>query len=50
LVAGWHGAGAEGGEIEIADTSVGKWIWREELMAKALEVWSLETIEAAPRG
>ena len=30
------------GEIEINTTSVGKWIWREELMAKALELWTPE--------
>jgi hypothetical protein len=26
---------------------VGKWIWREELMAKALEIWAPEVIEEA---
>jgi hypothetical protein len=26
---------------------VGKWLWREELMAKALEIWSPEVIEEA---
>jgi hypothetical protein len=35
------------GEIEINATSIGKWIWREELMAKALEIWSLQAIEEA---
>lgn len=35
------------GEIEITSTSLGKWIWREELMAKALELWPLEVIEEA---
>jgi len=35
------------GEVEVNVTSVGKWLWREELMAKALELWSLETIEEA---
>jgi len=35
------------GEIEVTVTSVGKWIWREELMAKALELWSIEAIEEA---
>lgn len=35
------------GEVEVNATSIGKWIWREELMAKALELWSLEAIEEA---
>lgn len=35
------------GEIEVNATSIGKWIWREELMAKALELWSLHDIEEA---
>ncbi|HYK00312.1 MAG TPA: hypothetical protein VE974_01060 [Thermoanaerobaculia bacterium] len=35
------------GEVEIHSTSVGSWIWREELMAKALEIWSPEVIEDA---
>lgn len=35
------------GEIEVKRSALGKWIWREELIAKALEVWSLETIEEA---
>jgi hypothetical protein len=35
------------GEIEVNATSVGKWIWREELMAKALEIWAPEVIEEA---
>src|SRR5258708_7553846 len=35
------------GEIEVERTCVDTWIWREELMAKALEVWPLETIVAA---
>ena len=35
------------GEIEINTTSVGKWIWREELMAKALELWAPDVIEDA---
>jgi len=35
------------GEIEVNSTSVGSWIWREELMAKALEIWSREAIEEA---
>ena len=35
------------GEVEITATSIDKWLWREELMAKALELWSAETIEEA---
>ncbi|HEX9983581.1 MAG TPA: hypothetical protein VGF69_09970 [Thermoanaerobaculia bacterium] len=35
------------GEVEVTSTSVGRWLWREELMAKALELWSPETIEEA---
>lgn len=36
-----------GGEVEVSSSSVGKWIWREELIANALELWSLEEIEEA---
>ena len=35
------------GEVEVNSTPAGTWIWREELMAKALEIWSLEVIEEA---
>lgn len=35
------------GEIQTMTTPLGQWIWREEVMAKALEVWSHETIEEA---
>ncbi|HEX9982175.1 MAG TPA: hypothetical protein VGF69_02835 [Thermoanaerobaculia bacterium] len=35
------------GEVEVVATSLGKWLWREELMAKALEVWAPEVIEEA---
>ncbi|MFL6248006.1 MAG: hypothetical protein ACJ74H_18430 [Thermoanaerobaculia bacterium] len=35
------------GEVEVNSTCVGKWLWREELMAKALELWSPEVIEEA---
>lgn len=35
------------GEVEVTATSVGKWLWREELMAKALEIWTAEVIEEA---
>ena len=36
-----------GGEIEVTETGFGRWIWRDELMAKALEIWSPEAIEEA---
>ena len=35
------------GEVEVLSTALGKGLWREELMAKALELWSAETIEEA---
>jgi len=35
------------GEIEVERSRTDTWIWREELMAKALEAWPLEMIEAA---
>jgi hypothetical protein len=35
------------GELEVTSSSVGRWIWREELMAKALELWGYEGIEEA---
>src|SRR5256885_2002277 len=38
-----------GGEIEIMRTAVGEWLWVEEIMAKALERWPLETIEDSLR-
>ena len=38
------------GEIEVVSTDIGRWIWREELMAKALELWSQEDIEEALGG
>jgi len=37
------------GEVEVTATAVGKWLWREELMAKALELWPAEAIEEALR-
>jgi len=33
------------GEVELMTTPLGKWFWREELMAKALETWPLEVVE-----
>jgi hypothetical protein len=38
------------GEIEVTKTEIGEWVWREELMAKALETWPLEVIEEALGG
>src|SRR6266849_267771 len=35
------------GEVELMATPLGKWVWRKELIAKALEVWPLEIIEEA---
>jgi hypothetical protein len=35
------------GEVEVTSTSIGTWLWREELMAKALELWAPEMIEEA---
>ncbi|MDP9191458.1 MAG: hypothetical protein M3P06_07130 [Acidobacteriota bacterium] len=35
------------GEIELMTTALGKWVWREELMAKAVELWPREVIEEA---
>jgi hypothetical protein len=38
------------GEIVLVATPLGKWVAREELMAKALELWPREVIEAALGG
>jgi len=35
------------GEVELKTTPLGKWFWREELMAKALETWTVDVIEEA---
>lgn len=35
------------GEVDLMTTPFGKWFWREELMAKALETWPLDAIEEA---
>lgn len=37
----------EAGEIEVAATSLEPQVWREELIAKALETWPREVIEEA---
>jgi hypothetical protein len=35
------------GEVEAYDTFTGGWIWREELIAKAMEIWLPDLIEDA---
>jgi hypothetical protein len=35
------------GEIELTVTPLAKWVWREELVAKALELWPLDVIDIA---
>jgi len=35
------------GEIDVMTTPLATWVWREELMSKALELWNLDVIEAA---
>jgi hypothetical protein len=35
------------GEVALMETPLGRWIWREELMAKALEQWPREMIDEA---
>jgi hypothetical protein len=35
------------GEIEVVTTGLSQWLWREELISKALETWPRETIEVA---
>lgn len=35
------------GEVEVMATALGRWLWREEVMAKALELWAPEVIEEA---
>ena len=35
------------GDVELMTTPLGKWFWREELVAKALETWPLDIIEEA---
>jgi hypothetical protein len=35
------------GEIELMVTPLAKWVWREELVAKAVELWPIEIIEQA---
>jgi len=35
------------GEVDLVVTRLGKWFPRQELMAKALEVWPLDVIEEA---
>ena len=40
-------AAIERGEIVVVTTAVDRWIWREELMAKAFELWPAAVIEEA---
>ena len=40
-------AAVHAGEIEITSTSLDQIVWREELMAKALDTWPREAIEEA---
>ena len=51
VLLGWSGgemARAIGaGEVEVTSTSAGEGLWREELMAKGLEIWAAEVIEEA---
>lgn len=35
------------GEVDLMTTPLGKWFWREELIAKLLETWPLDAIEDA---
>lgn len=35
------------GEIRVMRTKLGTWVWRDELVAKALEIWPLDVIEDA---
>lgn len=51
LLLGWSRAQMKAAiaahEIELTSTPLGRWVWREELMAKALELWPVVTIEEA---
>src|SRR5258706_7216351 len=40
-------AAIDSGAIVLTSTPLGKWVWREELVAKAFELWPHETIEDA---
>ena len=40
-------AAVASGEIRVMKTKLGMWVWREELVAKALEIWPLDVIEDA---
>ena len=35
------------GEVEVNETPLGEWIWREQIIAKAIELWPQEVIEEA---
>ena len=51
LLLGWNrremSDAVRAGEIEVAKTEIAEWVWREEVMAKALDTWPLEVIEEA---
>jgi len=40
-------AAIDAGEIETNVTPLATWVWREELVAKALELWPIDVIEEA---
>jgi hypothetical protein len=50
LLGGEMSGAIRAGEVEVASTAAGKWIWRGELMAKAVELWVPEVIEEALGG
>lgn len=51
VLLGWSrgemSAAVRAGEVDVRATSVRKWVWREELMAKALDLWAPAVIEEA---
>jgi hypothetical protein len=51
LLLGWSDAQMKAAiasrEIELMVTPLAKWVWREDLAAKALELWPLDVIEEA---
>jgi hypothetical protein len=51
VLLGWSrgemSAAIRAGDVAVSATSVEKWVWREELMAKALDLWAPEVIEEA---
>jgi len=51
VLLGWSrgemSAAIRAGEVAVTTTALGKWMWREELMARALDLWAPEVIEEA---